>query len=219
MEITCNNKIKKMKNSGDIQKQFSHLGQELIDEIFAVSVIKEFPKNTDLIKPGQYVKVVPVVLSGLVKVFTQYDDKELLLYYIQPKESCIMSFSACITGSKSKIHAITEEESNVILIPSDKLAGWVTQFPAINKLFYQQFDLRYTDLIDTINRLFFDKLDKRLLDYLSEKAALKGKNPVKISHREIAGDLGTAREVITRLIKKLEVMEKIKQQDDGIEIL
>lgn len=208
-----------MKDSSEIKKQFSQLGQDLIDEIFAVSVIKEFPKNTDLIKPGQYVKVVPVVLSGLVKVFTQYDDKELLLYYIQPEESCIMSFSACLTGSKSKIHAVTEEESNVILIPSDKLAGWVTAFPAINKLFYRQFDLRYNDLIDTINRVFFDKLDKRLLDYLSEKAALKGKNPVKISHREIANDLGTAREVISRLIKKLEVMEKVKQHDDGIEIL
>jgi CRP/FNR family transcriptional regulator len=208
-----------MKNSTEIEKQFSHLGQDLIDEIFAVSVIKDFPGNTDLIKPGQYVRVVPVVLSGLVKVFTRYDDKELLLYYIQPKESCIMSFSACLTGAKSKIHAVTEEESNVILIPSDKLAAWVTEFPAINKLFYQQFDLRYTDLLDTINRVFFDKLDKRLLDYLSERAIVKGNKIVKISHREIAGDLGTAREVISRLIKKLEHSGEVKQHRDGIEIL
>lgn len=208
-----------MKDSSEIKKQFSQLGQDMIDEIFAVSAIKEFPENTDLIKHGQYVKVVPVVLSGLVKVFTRYDDKELLLYYIQPEESCIMSFSACLTGSKSKIHAVTEEESNVILIPSDKLAGWVTEFPAINKLFYRQFDLRYNDLIDTINRVFFDKLDKRLLDYLSEKAVLRRKNPVKISHREIANDLGTAREVITRLIKKLEYLGEVKQHPDSIEVL
>lgn len=202
----------------EIEKYFSYFGQDLISEILESCVIKEFPKKTELIREGQFVKLVPIVLKGLVKVFIGKDEKELLLYYIHPRETCIMSFSACLKNEKSKIFAITEEESNVLLIPSDKLSRWVTDYPKINQLFYQQFDLRYAELIVTINHLLFDKLDKRLLDYLGEKISLTGKNPVKITHKEIANDLGTAREVISRLIKKLEHLQKVKQHHDSIEI-
>ena len=100
-----------------------------------------------------------------------------------------MSFSSCINNDKSKIFAITEEESTVLLIPSDKIAKWVTQFPTINALFYKQYDLRYAELVDTIHQRLYYKLDKRLLDYLSEKVTVTGKNPIKISHKEIANDL------------------------------
>ena len=202
----------------ELEKLINHFGQELISKILEGSVVKEFPENTELIREGQYVKVVPIVLKGLVEVFTRQEDKELLLYYIQPGESCIMSFSACLKSEKSKIFAITLEETTAILIPSDKLSKWVFEYPNINQLFYQQFDLRYTELIDTIHHLLFDKLDKRLLDYLKEKMSITGKNPIKISHKEIANDLGTAREVISRLIKKLENQNKVKQHHDSIEI-
>jgi len=207
-----------MLDNYDLKKHFRYLGQDLIDEMLAVSVIKEFPKNTELIKEGQYVKVVPLILKGLVKVFTRQEDKELLLYYIQSDESCIMSFSACLKRGKSKIYAVTEEDSIIILVPSDKIAQWVIDYPTINQLFYQQFDLRYSELISTINHLLFDKLDKRLLDYLIDKTSLTGKNPIKISHKEIANDLGTAREVISRLIKKLENQQKLKQHYNSIEV-
>jgi CRP/FNR family transcriptional regulator len=190
-------------------KEFLYLGQDLIKEMLEVCVIKEFPENTELIREGQFVKVVPIVLE---------DEKELLLYYIQPKQTCIMSFSACLKNEKSKFFAITEKESTVLLIPSDKLSRWVTEYPRINQLFYQQFDLRYGELIDTINHLLFDRLDKRLLNYLSEKITITGKNPIKISHKQIANDLGTAREVISRLIKKLEHQKIVKQHHDSIEI-
>lgn len=203
----------------EIEKQFSYLGKALIDELLAVSAIKDFPENTELIKEGQYVQVVPIVLSGLIKVFTRTEDKELMLYYIQPGESCIMSFSACLKREKSKIFAITELDSTIILIPSDKLAGWVTEFPKINQLFYQQFDQRYAELIGTINHLLFDKLDKRLFDFLLERTSITGKNPIKISHKEIAAELGTAREVVSRLIKKLERENKVKQYQDSIQVI
>lgn len=207
-----------MNNNIELQKLLNHFGQELISKILEGSFIKEFPKNTELIREGQYVKVVPVVLKGLVEVFTRQEDKELLLYYIQPGESCIMSFSACLKSEKSKIFAITQEETTAILIPSDKLSRWVFEYPHINKLFYQQFDLRYSELIDAIHHLLFDKLDKRLFDYLKEKISRTGRNPIKISHKEIANDLGTAREVVSRLIKKLENQKKVKQHHDSIEI-
>ena len=129
-----------------------------------------------------------------------------------------MSFSSCINNDKSKIFAITEEESSVLLIPSDKIAKWVIKFPTINMLFYQQYDLRYSEMIDTIHQMLYYKLDKRLLDYLSEKIKVTGKNPIKISHKEIANDLWTAREVVSRLVKKFEKQNILKQYHDSIEL-
>jgi len=207
-----------MTDSYSIETKFKYLGKDLITELLAVSVVKFFPANTELVREGQYVKYIPIVLNGLVKVFTRFEDKELLLYYIKPEQSCIMSFSSCINNDKSKIFAITEEESSVLLIPSDKIAKWVIEFPTINMLFYQQYDLRYSELVDTIHQMLYYKLDKRLLDYLSEKIKVTGKNPIKISHKEIANDLGTAREVVSRLVKKMERQNLLKQYHDSIEL-
>ncbi len=207
-----------MTDNYSIESKFQYLGKELITELLSVSVVKIFPANTELVREGQYVKYIPIVLKGLVKVFTQFEDKELLLYYIKPEQSCIMSFSSCINNDKSKIFAITEAESSVLLIPSDKITKWVIKFPTINMLFYQQYDLRYTELVDTIHRMLYYRLDKRLLDYLSEKIKVTGKNPIKISHKEIANDLGTAREVISRLVKKMERENLLKQYHDSIEL-
>jgi len=201
-----------------IETRFSYLGKALIQEILHISEIKIFPKNTVLLREGQYIKVIPIVLTGLVKVSTQIEDKELLLYYIKPEQSCIMSFSSCMKNEQSKIFAITEEETRILLMPADKIANWVTEFPAINRLFYIQYELRYLELINTINHLLHHKLDKRLLDYLVEKIHVTGKNPIKISHKEIALELGTAREVISRLVKKLEKQSILKQHHDSIEL-
>jgi CRP/FNR family transcriptional regulator len=207
-----------MTNKIELEKLTRHFGVELTTIILDGSTIDTFPKKTELIKSGDYIKVVPIVLKGLIKVYISQGDKELLLYYIQPGESCIMSFSACLKSEKSRIFAVTQEETTAILIPCDKLINWVFIYPNINKLFYQQYDLRYAELIDTLNHLLYDKLDKRLLNYLKEKTAVTGKNPIKISHKEIANDLGTAREVVSRLIKKLEHQKKLKQLHDSIEI-
>lgn len=207
-----------MIDSFEIENKFKYLGQALLKELLAVSVVKTFPPNSELVREGQYVKYIPIVLNGLVKVFTQFEGKELLLYYIKPEQSCIMSFSSCINNDKSKIFAITEEESNVLLIPSDKITKWVIDHPSINILFYQQYDLRYSELVDTIHQMLYYKLDKRLMDYLTEKIKVTGKNPIKISHKEIANDLGTAREVVSRLVKKLEKQNLLKQYHDSIEL-
>lgn len=202
-----------------IKQQFPHFNSDLISEIIKHAIEKEIPKDTELLREGQFIKVIPLVLNGVIKVFTRHEDKELLLYYIKPNESCIMSFSAGINNQPSKIYATTEEDSHLLLIPADKLGQWTKQFPDFNSLFFLQYNLRYSDLLDTINSLLFEKLDKRVYDYLKEKVAVTQNNPLKISHRQIASELGTAREVISRIVKKLELEDKVKQSATTIEIL
>jgi CRP/FNR family transcriptional regulator len=205
--------------SSEISKKFYYLGPDLLQAIEEFGIIQRFEPNTELVREGQYVKYIPLVISGLVKVYTQVDDKELLLYYIQPDQSCIMSFTSSLTHETSKIFARVEEKSDVLLIPADKMSKWVIEMPQINRLFYQQFDLRYTELIDTIQHLLYRKLDQRVLDYLVDKKNIIGKNTLKVSHKEIANDLGTAREVVSRILKKLETQGKIIAHHEGIEIL
>ena len=110
----------------ELEKKLSYLlGQELATKIIDTSLVVEVEKNTEIVKEGQYIKYIPIVLSGLVKVSTRKEDKELLLYYIQPFESCVMSFSACLKNEVSKIFASTEDNSTIILIPTENVLKWI----------------------------------------------------------------------------------------------
>jgi CRP/FNR family transcriptional regulator len=198
---------------------FPDLNQKLATEIFEKSNIVDIPENIEVIHEGQYVKAVPIVTKGLIKVFTRNEDKELLLYYIQPGESCIMSFDACLKNIPSKVYASTETDSSVLLMPTDQVFRWMKEYPEFNSLFFLQYNQRYNELLGMINQLLFEKMDKRILDYLKAKQKLTGVNPVKISHRQIANDLGTAREVVSRVMKKLEHEGKVKQLATEIKII
>ena len=202
-----------------IERTLGFLGKDVLAALLPDLQVVDIAAGTELVREGQHVKVVPVVVSGLVKVFTRTEDKELLLYYIQPEQSCIMSFSSGTRGDKSRIYAITEEESRLIVMPASKIARWIQVYPELNQLFYRQYDLRYAELIDTVQHLLYNKLDKRLLDYLNERIKITGKNPIHLTHREIAQDLGTAREVISRLLKRFEKQGHIRLHNDGIEVV
>ncbi len=203
----------------EIKKHLPFLEPDLLQEVITSGVIQEIPADVTILEEGVYVKMVPIVLEGLVKGYTRYEDKELLLYYIHPNESCVMSFSAGLNNEKSKINAVTIDDSKVLLLPSNKVQEWVKRFPNFNRIFYNQYNVRYQDLLDTIHHLIFDKLDVRLYNYLKEKVDLKGEPVISITHQRIANELGTAREVISRLLKKLEKENKIGLTDKGIRVL
>jgi CRP/FNR family transcriptional regulator len=140
--------------NSEVYKSLSHLHPDLISEIREFSVVKEFPKDTQILREGQYVKVIASVLEGLIRVSTSHDAKELLLYYIKPDESCIMSFAASLKNEPSKVIAVVEEHTRVLLIPTDRFPKWLREYPEFNTLFHQLFNLRYSELLDTINHLF-----------------------------------------------------------------
>lgn len=199
----------------DIRLPFS---TELSREILAHSIEKEIPAGTELLRDGQYVKLIPLVISGILKVSTHFEDRDLLLYYIKPIESCVMSFTCVMKGEVSFGTAVTEEDSRILLMPADKVAQWSRSYREINGLFLDQYSLRYAELIDTLHQYVFRNLDARLLAYLRKQVELKKENPLKISHREIASDLGTVREVISRLMRKLEKESLIEQMGNTIKI-
>lgn len=197
----------------------SFLKPQLVDLILSKSSVKVIPKGAEILREQQYVKVLPIVLEGLVKVYSRFDEKELLLYYIEPSQSCVMSFYAALKNTPSKVFAETEEDSKIILIPVKYLPAWLKEYPEFNELFYNQFNLRYSELLDTISHLLLDKMDKRLYDHLKRKTELLSSSSIRISHGQLANELGTAREVVSRVIKKLETDGKVEQNAGEIKII
>lgn len=201
------------------KKILSFLKPELVDLILKESSISVIPKGTEILREQQYVKVLPIVLKGLVKVYSRFDEKELLLYYIEPSQSCVMSFYAALKNTPSRVFAQTEENSKIVLIPVEYLPIWLKKYPEFNELFFNQYNLRYSELLDTISHLLLDKMDKRLYDHLKRKTELISNTSIKISHTQLANELGTAREVISRVIKKLENDGKLEQNSGRIKII
>lgn len=197
----------------------SFLRPQLLDKVLEKSLIKEFSKGTEILREEQYVKVLPIVLQGLVKVYSRFNEKELLLYYIEPSQSCVMTFYAALKNTPSKVFATIEEDSKILLIPVQYLPKWLKEFPDFNELFYNQFNLRYSELLETIGHLLLDRMDKRLYDHLQKKLDLTNHDSIRMSHSQLASELGTAREVITRVLKKLEMDGKVVQNSGEIKII
>jgi len=202
-----------------IKEQIKFLGDDLVTEIEEGAKLMEAPSGTELLHVGQYVKVIPLVLKGRIRVFITEDAKELLLYYIEAKESCIMSFSAGMHNSPSRINAVCIEDTTILALPVDKVNTWASKYPSLINLLYNQFNVRYLDLIDTIDQIIFKKLDDRLMALLKNLSNIHSTNVLDVRHHQLANELGTAREVVSRILKKLEEEGRLIQRSNGIELL
>ncbi|MCD9856230.1 Crp/Fnr family transcriptional regulator [Epilithonimonas sp. JDS] len=208
-----------MEHFNFIKTKFKNLDEGFHKELLENAVFITVDAKTELIKEGQKISHIPILISGLAKVFTLHDGKELLYYYIEPNEGCTMTFSSIFTDKTSRIYAVSEEKSEVMLMPVSQLLNWLIKYPELNQYFFLEYDQRYKVMMDTISQVVFQRLDKRILEYLDQRIKRHGATAIKISHKKIADDLGTAREVVSRILKKYEKEGVIIQGQLGIEIL
>lgn len=193
---------------------------KLINEIENISTVMEFEKDTVILKEGSYVKVIPLVINGLVKVYKEEENgNEVLLYYIKPGESCIMSIMAAERNLAINVRGVVEEDAEIILIPIDKLSQIQKNHSKWNSFVYDLFNEKFVEVIEMIKILTFSNKDIRLENYLKRKAALNNSDTILKSHQQIANELGSSREVISRLLKKLEKEGKIELSQRQIKIL
>jgi CRP/FNR family transcriptional regulator len=202
-----------------IRNKFKNFEEDFYREVIEHSITITVDAKQELIKEGQKISHIPILMSGLVKVFTLNDGKELLYYYIEPFEGCIMTFSSIFTDKISRIYACTEEKSEVLLLPVSQFLTWLIKYPMLNQIFFMEYDLRYKVMMDTISQVVFQRLDKRIFEYLGQRIKRQDGGVLKISHKKIADDLGTAREVVSRILKKFEKEGLITQSPLGISII
>ncbi len=183
------------------------LPEPLIKEINKYSKKIKFAKNTQIISIGDKMKHIPFVLNGSVRVYIENEDtgKEVLLYYVDKGQTCLMSMIASFKDKISKVSATTERDSELVLVTNEKISEWQNKFPEWNDLIIDLFVNRYYDLLNTIEEISFKKIDARLKAYLKKHSNNSGKINLNKTHKQIANDLGTSREVISRTLKKIEV--------------
>lgn len=188
-------------------------------EIESISTIATFKAGTVILKEGSYVKVIPLMLNGLAKVFKEEENgHEVLLYYIKPGESCVMSLTTMLSNGASKVKAVIEEDSEIVVIPADKAMAIAKKYPKWNEFIYELFNIKFDELLHVIKILTFSNKDIRLLEYLKKEATLKNSKVIKSTHQQIAYDLGSSREVISRLLKKLEFDGFVVLKQGAIEL-
>ncbi|MCX6216772.1 Crp/Fnr family transcriptional regulator [Spirosoma sp.] len=192
----------------------------LLDELAKVGQHKVIPVGSYLIRPGEYIRSVPIIIRGSVKIMRpDQEGREALLYYLGGLDACAMSLTCCLGSRRSEITAVAEEDTELIAIPVDKVDEWMCRYSSWKQFVFQTYQKRFDNLLQTIDEVTFHKLDERLLTYLQKKTKSCQCSELTITHEEIANELATSREVISRLLKQLEKMEKLKLLRGKIEML
>jgi len=192
----------------------------LLKEIEEFGELKHFKDGDVVMDYGKYIRMMPIVLQGTLKVLKKEESgKEILLYYLSSNESCSMAYSCCLEEKKSEVKAIAEGDVELLAIPHNKLDEWLRKYPSWKNYIMRSFNERFLELLKSIESIAFHKLDDRLIAYLKEKQRLSGSSVIKGSHYLIADELATSRVVVSRLLKLLENNGKILLYRNEIKLL
>ena len=192
----------------------------LIEEMNRVGTFMEVPEGADIIKPGQYIRSIPLLLEGSIKILRPYSEgEELLLYHLERGETCAMSMTCCLSDVRSEIHAVAETDVRLLMIPVSKMEYWSSKYKTWRHFVMDSYHIRLMELLESIDNIAFNNMDTRLMHYLEEKVKILNDTHIDITHKEIAADLHTSRVVVSRLLKKMENDGIIRLHRSAIEML
>jgi CRP/FNR family transcriptional regulator len=192
----------------------------LIEEINQVGTYKTFQKDDTIIEIGDYLKSMPLLISGAIKVLREDNDgDELVLYFLERGDTCAMTLTCCMGNAKSEIRAIAESDTALLMIPVQKMEEWTAKYSTWRHFVFESYQNRLSEMLDTLDTIAFMKMDERVMKYLRDKAKINKDDTLKITHQQVAYDMHTSRVVISRILKKLEIDQKIKLHRNFIEIV
>lgn len=175
------------------------------DKLLQYGNVKTFSEGDMIQNENAYIKAIPIVMNGSVRVMrTDEEGREILLYYIKPGESCIMSFLGGIHEDTSKVKAIAEEKTDILFIPVEKVTELIKEFPEWLDYIFNLYHKRFEELLGVVNAVAFKKMDERLLHFIKRKSELTKSHTLYVTHEQLANELGTARVVVSRLLKQME---------------
>ncbi|HSN08518.1 MAG TPA: Crp/Fnr family transcriptional regulator [Hanamia sp.] len=178
---------------------------EIKEKLLSYGNVKTFSEGDTIQNENAYIKAIPIVMNGSVRVMrTDEEGREILLYYIKPGESCIMSFLGGIHEDTSKVKAIAEEKTDILFIPVEKVTELIKEFPEWLDYIFNLYHKRFEELLGVVNAVAFKKMDERLLNFIKRKSELTKSHTLYVTHEQLANELGTARVVVSRLLKQME---------------
>lgn len=202
-----------------LEKIVPFTDSDLIEELEDVSEIRTFNDDEIIFDVGQRITHMPIVLQGGIKVYRQDEDHELLLYVVESGDTCAIGLKCCLDDALSKVRAVAEGDVKLIMVPVKMLHGLSVRYPEWYRFIIGSLGNRIDRLFENVEDLAFSGLDQRLLKYLKEKSERMGLTEIPITHQELALDLNSSREVITRVVRKLENEGKIKSSRGKITLM
>ncbi|MEN8703900.1 MAG: Crp/Fnr family transcriptional regulator [Polaribacter sp.] len=204
----------------DLQSNFGYLFEnDLINEISKIGISKTFSADTVIIEIDDYLKSMPLLLSGAIKILREDENgEELVLYYLEKGDTCAMTLSCCMGQTKSKIRAVAETDVSLIMLPKEKMTTWLSSYKTWQSFILQSYHNRVEELLQAVDTIAFLKMDERLFRYLKDKAMVNSNDELITTHYQISQDLHTSRVVISRLLKKLENEGKIQLFRNSIKV-
>lgn len=193
---------------------------DLLDEIEEAGSLHQVRQGDLMMDIGQPIKAMPLLFDGAIKILTEdKEGDELLLYFIEIGDTCAMTFSCCMGEGTSEIRAIAETDSELLMIPVEKMDDWMARYRSWRSFILDSYHERLSELLETIDTLAFMKMDDRLMKYLRDKAMVTHDDVINTTHKDIAQDLHTSRVVVSRLLKGMEKEGKIQLQRNQIKVL
>ena len=204
----------------DIKALFPQFESALLDEIIANGVIKTIPAGEMMMRTGQFIKSTMLILNGSVKVFRENEDGgEFLMYYLQPGEACAISIICASKSEPSQVMAKTVEETTVLLVPLAMIDRWMLEYKTWYHFVLSTYRNRFDELLNLIDQVAFRNMDERLLFYLQRHEKVNNSKIIALSHQQIADELNSSREVISRLLKKMEQRHMVILHRNAVELL
>lgn len=208
-----------MQDDTVLSSEFSS-SPELVEKLYQYGTTKNYQEGDIILDENASIRSIPIVMKGMLKVIrTEEDGREILLYYIKAGESCIMSFLGGMHNEKSIVKAEIEEDAEILFLPVDKVSLFIKEHPEWLDYIFRLYHKRFEELLDIINAIAFKKVDERLLNLLQKKSELTGTETIHTTHEQLANELGTARVVVSRLLKQLEEDGKLKLGRNKITLL
>lgn len=199
---------------------FPSFEKELREELQESSEIRRFKAGEQLMRTGQYFRSTMLIVEGLVKIYREDDQgNEFFMYYLQPGQACALSMVCATRSETSQVMAKAVKDTEVIAIPLPQMDAWMTKYKTWYHFVLETYRSRFEEVLVTIDHIAFRAMDERLEFYLKKHQDTLKSNTIEISHQEIADELNSSREVISRLLKKMEQLGKVRLHRNAIEIV
>ena len=203
----------------NLQTVFPVFEPALAAEIETAGAHRTIAANEVLMRKGQYIRSTMLVLSGLIKVFREdADGNEFLMYYLKPGEACALSMVCAARQEASPISAIAVTETEVVQVPVETMSVWMSRYKSWYQFVIETYRSRFDELLITLDQVAFRGMDERLEFYLRRAREAHHSNMIEVSHQQIADELNSSREVISRLLKKMEQHGKVRLHRNAIDI-
>lgn len=203
-----------------LNAHFPVLDKALKDHLSEIGTLQEVPAGTVLLQQGQYIKYTVLVLEGRIKLYREGEDLgEFFMYYLEPGDACAISMVCVASGKASEVMAKAVEDSVVLMIPVHHMEALMKDYKSWYQFVIESYRRRFEEVLSVLDSTVFKNMDERLLSYIRSQATKLGTRELKLTHQEIATDLNSSREVVSRLLKKMEQKGIVKLNRNSIEVL